>query len=764
MKNDLYKTIEKCSSVQCIDSQMHVFCYPIYQVLRTKINSSLANANIAIDSSILSDLIFQSHNHIIDTVLYKVLEYEYQIAIKYEFISASEKQVIFLESAEMKAISNDLEWWFYILNKYKALGPMISKKIDNISAYICFVISKYITDSTALEEMCKCKLKLYSIKLFKGDLHHNRCVTAFLFNEGETICYLKPRNAENESFLIEFIDIINSLGANIVLGIPQFIDYREYSWHLNVNKSQMKNNQSIDSYYYNLGKILCVFYIMHSQDIIPDNIISHQGVPYIIDYECIFAKYSTSTYDIIQTEYMNSVMSTGILPTWMLSDMQSRNRISSVLFPFGENSSHLPIKNGEAKSINVKLLAYFIDGFKTLYSLMEHNSQYILGRLESAIKLHKNINSRIILHPTSLYVLLLNEAIIPETLANDKQLNKLAQKLALDSLPKELNRNIVNSILKSIKEGSVPAFYIKSAEIGIFDSFDNNLGNYYHYSIEDGIENLRTRMKKLSALDLRLQTAIIEDSVRAFMHTMYPLKNRTININKCVFDRLKLLVAAKSIADKIKERIFSINNTVGLVCKTRSSIDGRYQALPLSSNIYDGDCGVLIFFEMLYKYTGDLSYKHISEGIFCRVKSYTEYSINLSEYRNINLSPMTGIMGIIYVMELFPERYYEYKTYNAVIKYVTDNLRFARSYDFLTGIIGIMSFVINASFIEQSDKIRLINRCVKILNKTKHSKTDGSIYWEYIDRLNHLSNNALELGGFAHGSASAAAVLYQDMC
>ena len=50
--------------------------------------------------------------------------------------------------------------------------------------------------------------------------------------------------------------------------------------------------------------------------------------------------------------------------------------------------------------------------------------------------------------------------------------------------------------------------------------------------------------------------------------------------------------------------------------------------------------------------------------------------------------------------------------------------------------------------------------CLDLLNKEKHQKADGCVYWNYLDGYGD-SRKELELGGFAHGSSSAAAILYE---
>ncbi len=53
----------------------------------------------------------------------------------------------------------------------------------------------------------------------------------------------------------------------------------------------MKNSDSINEYYYNLGKIQALLYLLGAQDIIPDNLIVIGNCPYIIDSESVVVSY-----------------------------------------------------------------------------------------------------------------------------------------------------------------------------------------------------------------------------------------------------------------------------------------------------------------------------------------------------------------------------------------------------------------------------------------------------------------------------------------
>ena len=759
MKQDIIMQIrDLLSNNQSSANQNQICCYPIYLIFDNDIKILRKSLTNTFSEPQWQNIVEQSYKYVINKVLDKTLAYEYRLAKEHGLIAHSENAKTYIESDGMLSLTNDIDWWSYILEKYSALNFILFNVVNNVSSYIKHVSNIYANDIQYLKKHSDDFRALESIDLFIGDMHHDRSVTAFNFHNG-TRWYLKDRNTSNECFLKTFISILNQYGADIRLGIPYSIDMETHSWHKHINNVDVPVHVSLQDYYQNLGKLLCIFHIVHSQDIIPDNIISNEGVPCIVDYECVFSKYDDKS-EGIDKAYVNSVICTGILPTWMLSGINDRNSISSVLFPFWNNNNHIPIKEGSLMPITRELTPHFIDGFKTTYNIIKNNSLKISEELEAYFKIDNTYVSRIIIHPTSLYTLLLNELTTPETLSDFSSFKDLVFKLNVDNLPSSMKDRVICSIIRSMECISVPSFYIKNDKRGLYDSFGSQVGENYNFSIEQGQRNVINRIHNMSEQDLYFQTSIIEDSIKTFLHASSPLQFKQFELQQCVHDKSKLLMAATTIASMIENKIFFKDGCVNIVCKSRSQIDGHYQVLPLNSNIYDGYGGIIVFFETLSKLTHTPKYAELSSGLFDSLKKFTQEYIQDIHSSDINLSAMTGIMGTLYIMELFPDRFFDSKLYTSVVKFVINNIPNIKSCDFLTGTIGVLGFILNANKMNSAHKGCIISLCLDLLNKEKHQKADGCVYWNYLDGYGD-SRKELELGGFAHGSSSAAAILYE---
>lgn len=67
---------------------------------------------------------------------------------------------------------------------------------------------------------------------------------------------------------------------------------------------------------------------------------------------------------------------------------------------------------------------------------------------------------------------------------------ELVSKLNVDNLPDSIKVSVINSIMRSMENISVPSFYLRNDKIGLYDSFGTKLGENYDFSIKQGQQNI----------------------------------------------------------------------------------------------------------------------------------------------------------------------------------------------------------------------------------------------------------------------------------
>lgn len=259
LKFEILKYSQK-STCKDMQERKGFFMFPYYNYIYDAIAKIIDKYPFVQMNDIVGQLSYQVVSYAYNTYLKFVYPFEFNLAKENNFLKGSteEEQSLFFRDT----LSSNDEWITYFFEKYPKLLSILESYSVNIMHHIDRLLSalKVDIESSAIKD-----LKITEIKLFEGDLHEGNCVSSVLFFDG-TKLYYKPRGAANEKFIADTISVLDKMGLSIHLGIPAFIDRNSYSWHLQVKPCDMENCDSINEYYYNLGKIQAFLYLFGAQD------------------------------------------------------------------------------------------------------------------------------------------------------------------------------------------------------------------------------------------------------------------------------------------------------------------------------------------------------------------------------------------------------------------------------------------------------------------------------------------------------------------
>ena len=260
-KNDMNLKLEILKYSQkttCKNTQerKEVFMPPYYNYIFDAITKVIDKYPFLLMNDIIEQLSYQVVSYAYTSYLKFVYTFEFKLAQENDFLegNTAEEQSIFFRDT----LSSNDEWITYFFDKYPKLLSILESYSVNIIQHIDHLLSALKVD---IECSAIKKSKIIEVNLFEGDLHAGNCVSSILFLNG-TKLYYKPRGAANEKFVIDTISVLNKIGLSIQLGVPTFIDRCSYSWHKHVKPCDMKNSDSINEYYYNLGKIQALLYLL----------------------------------------------------------------------------------------------------------------------------------------------------------------------------------------------------------------------------------------------------------------------------------------------------------------------------------------------------------------------------------------------------------------------------------------------------------------------------------------------------------------------
>lgn len=489
------------------------FLQPYYFYIQDRVKSAISNVNTKLSKRFCDSIASQIVNYVYKNFFIYTCTFEYHLAKDYHLL----QEEILNENDFLLKMSYNKDWNNYLFKKYPILLHLLLKFSDNIIDYISEIVENTIKDRVILSEKFSVDInELNAINLFKGDLHNGRCVCSLEF-KNNVIIYYKPRNADNESFLNNIIEDLNKMGLCVCVGIPNFVNRKQYSWHQHIKN---KNNNIFDAslYYNNWGVLQCLFYILGTQDIIPDNVIFCDNIPYLIDCESLVLRpYNFLDGNSLSLYLQKSVLKTGILPDWMFDNAHQRTIISSVFFRFIGDNHHLPCNFGKSYPMSRTNLYDFLSGFTKAYDFISENKKEILG-----ILLDHRINSlcsRVLPHPTMTYSCLLNEQMTPEYLASKKHIDSLLSTLVKEKMYGKHASFLLNSIKHQLLLGNVPYFYSYGNGTCLYSSMQTEIcDNFYKY--HTNAEWVETKLKSLSYTDYYYQCNIIKETLKFYFDVL----------------------------------------------------------------------------------------------------------------------------------------------------------------------------------------------------------------------------------------------------
>lgn len=741
-----------------------IFLCSYYLLIAKRIRAILQSSEVFLPLNSVESLINQVANYSYSHHLKYVYTYELKLAEEYKLLSGEtsyDKEKFFRENLSLQR-----DWVLYFFEKYPHLLNILQTYLDCIEKNLSKLLYRYSKDQMLLgEHFSVDSTEISEISLFSGDLHDGECVSCITLSDG-TRLYYKPRDAQNEVLLGRIVLYMRKIGIDINLGIPQHLDRKDYSWHKHIEgKTCSQHTPTPPEYYYNLGRLQCLFYILGSRDIIPDNILFHEGTPYIIDCESLVTR-SVSYVDSTKiTKYLHeSVLQTGILPDWIFNNMNDRSNISSILFSFNSEDLHLPSYNGIKHPITRETLQDFSMGFEDCYKLI------LLHRTEIADHL-KDLYSgdnlcRILLHPTVIYTHLLEEATTPPYLHGSKNIRDLVQKIVpKESYSDEDYTRLVDVISEQICLGNVPYFYSISTNCNLWTRYEGQahivLPSFYS-TTNEGYKSIEQKLHCMTNLDLAHQSIFIDTSIKFFLDMLISPSQPTLmkKQRRATLSPISIIRAILNIEHRISSQILRIEDEISAICRTRNPYDGRYQISIMNNSLYDGLIGLCIFYRSLYHVTSDPNHSNIADMMFRSICTHYMDEYIREKKEDIPISPMAGISGLIYLMERYPDTYYNQQLYSNIVATLGELIPTTSQYDFMSGLSGLIPLIYECQLINQKDRNNLLRASGKRLLELGHQEKDIA-YWTYIDGAKNMPQKDLILGGFAHGSSSiAVALLY----
>lgn len=169
----------------------------------------------------------------------------------------------------------------------------------------------------------KCEDHVTSIAQGLSDRHNcGRTVRKILFSSGIKVMY-KPRKMDPEVFMEVFLKFMSNIGISPPFKTPVTIDKITYGWQLFVETTSFDTINSVENYFFNVGRTLAIFKLLGTTDIHEENLIVTGVKPYLVDLETVIQPNymsviasATPAIKSAKEALRDSVFNTSMLPIW----------------------------------------------------------------------------------------------------------------------------------------------------------------------------------------------------------------------------------------------------------------------------------------------------------------------------------------------------------------------------------------------------------------------------------------------------------------
>lgn len=683
------------------------------EYVETKMEISVRNLKI---ESIIKSRVLSSYINMIDSIFINSIVDDIRWYKENKKLNGKSKETKYSNYVFDRFSNNSIECFFY---KYQYLFKILVDRtayfIENINT-LFYRLDKDFHDlqsNFSIESDI-----LTNIDFNAGDTHNKgKSVIILSFNDKKIV--YKPKKYDTTTVINSIYAYCNS-NYNTNFKLINILSRKNYSYENFISSKEVSTMSDIKKFYRNYGELLGLAYILKATDLHFENIIAHGEYPVVIDTETFFQqniplKFIDHANINIKYDYMNSVITTGLIPFKILTERSKDKRegidisglsVGGTKIPFKtlsivnrgsedikyeyvtkniHKSNNVPIFKGEIYSyINYK--EDIKEGFYDFLKKIENNKEEFKKSLK---ELANDLVVRNVLRGTQRYCDLLMYSYHPECLKDIREREKTLENLFSYNFN---NKEICVSEYYQLLLGDVPIFYNKINSKDLF-SEDKYINNVYSSPIIDlVIENI----DKLEEKNIKKQLLYIDFSFNTYKK--YEIKDNVVRENSDIsYDFLDSLLI--NTYNELEESMYMCEKSKTVNWLDITTRDFGDNITGLEDNMYDGLSSVYIFY-VIYEYRFKINCSKIKNYIKNTIKS-------LSENSNKGYSVFYGNYSLIYPLLLD----YKLNKNKGSLKYAEklildfyENLSENHDYDWIRGISSYIKLCYVVYDITKKDK------------------------------------------------------------
>lgn len=661
---------------------------------------------------------------------------------------------------------NDFSFVKDFLEKYPVLTGLIASRTEASVEYMYEIFVHLERDKQDISlQLCGAQdfTRIKDIWMNFSDEHFPGRTAVKLLLDNDCYIYHKPHGL---SLAVYYDDVQQWVMEKC--GIEDLrhrrLDRGNYGWEAEITYCGCSSRKEVENYYFRVGMLVCVTYVLGISDLHYENIIPHGEYPILVDVEFIAdQRLAGYVHPRRMQEFLkDTVVNTGLLPTAIgesadvnvgglgelgeqrapylmpiIVNDKTSDMTVSYEFPVVNAAKSLPEWNGQRVDYR-DYISFVIAGFTKAYeAILHHKEEFIVSFGEGFDQ-----KSRFLFRNTQEYFMYQHSINFPEFMSDSgqKRLMLIHMENGLRCNEK-FRREILQYEMANVYNHIIPIFYSRGRDLYLGNG--SCLKDYFE---SDGKTHILARLGRLSKKDYRFQRQVME---------IVFLSVTKVN-PKWASDAVLELpdisgLSPEKIADSLLEDMLAGEKDFGWIgiCY---SLSGRIYPEILDPYLYNGLCGVAVFFAALQKKHEGGAYFDTYRQIAGLLFEHTDKAVSKQlDLKDCGWGLFTGEASLVYTYLVLYRITKEVAFLNYAEKQaglVINHLEEISEFDFLSGKAGVIAALV--LLYEETGDMTCFEAAVKLggLLEKEAVPAGGGIGW--------TDDEFPPLAGLAHGNSGMA--------
>lgn len=676
------------------------------------------------------------------------------------------------------------EFLSYLCSSYPEMFNVLERTTKQYCSFVKKIIKSICLNRKEIREELGLEREFSYIKQIycgQGDYHNGgKSVCQIVLDTEERVIY-KPRNLEADGGFQKLVCLLNkSIDDKDYLKLKTTKQYmgNDYGVVEFVSHFYCDTSEELERYYYKVGELLAILYLIDASDMHRENLIACGEDPVLVDGETLFSPYNcaskTKNNENDNDLYMkiSTIQRIGILP-FIIRGKNNSVSYGAINNSKGEKAPFKTIKIINVNTSEVKAVYEYeilseeknnptnqdnaldeslicqniIRGFMCVGNWTLTHKEKISGFIN---KCFNDIKVRVLIKNTMLYDSILQMSYHPDVLSDSITRRVIILRNFIES---EVDEEVAVAECRQIEQGDIPIFWTR------YDDCDLHWQNNKIESVflSSAKKRFESKIKLLSKELLDLQKYIIKENLTVinerYAADMSELSYRVLQEELLPNHREDMVEWLKEVTEYLSKKSVEF----GEGCRTwiERGFDERSnqfsQVNKLDNTLYMGQAGMALYYMGMYEVIPDFRYLDFAEQI---VKSMVLEIDEMNKDDDYNIGTFTGLSGRVYILSKILEKTRKALYASAIDKclmLMKDMIAKDTSYDIISGTAGYLMVLLSIKerSLELIDEVLVeecIGKCVEHL-KCEKRMVDGLVTW-----IQNIEDEEKNYTGFGHGT------------